>query len=81
MAQLGTKRQRSRGGRDGGVKYASAVLCIRAGVELEHCAMRTASGQHGGAAIFALDGFCTLASVTRGIAPARGLEHEGGFVG
>jgi hypothetical protein len=81
MAQLGTERQGGRGGCDGGVKYASAVLCICACVELEHGSMSAASSQHIRAAIFAGDGFCPFSRVTRGIAPTRSLEQGGGFIG
>jgi hypothetical protein len=81
MAEVSAERQRSRDGRNGGMQHASAILRVGAGIEFEHGAMRTASSQHVRAAVFAHDEFCSLAGMTRSIAAAGGLEHEGGFVG
>jgi hypothetical protein len=77
MTKISAERQRSRDGCNSWMQHASAVLRAGASVELEHGAMRTASGQHIRAAIFAHDGFCALAGMTRGIATAGGLEHVG----
>jgi hypothetical protein len=81
MTEVSAERQRSRDGCDGGMQDASAIFRVGASVELEHGAMRTAGGQHVGAAVFAHDGFCALAGMTRSIAAAGGLEQGGGFVG
>jgi hypothetical protein len=81
MTEASAERQRSRDGRNGGMQDASAVFRVGACVELEHCAMRTASGQHVGAAVFAHDRFCSITRMTRSIAAAGGLEHGGEFIG
>jgi hypothetical protein len=77
MTEVSAEGQRSRDGCNGGVQHTCAMLRLSASVELKHGAMRTASGQHIRAAIFAHDGFCALAGMTRSIAAAGGLEHEG----
>jgi hypothetical protein len=80
MTEVSAERQRGRDGRNGGMQYARAMLRLRAGIESEHRAMRTASSQHVGAAVFTHDGFRPLACMTRSIAAAGGLEHGGKLI-